>query len=525
LIVLDLNMPLLDGLAVMRAMNALPPEYHAAVILLTADCDRERVIESGKLGVKEYLLKRSFNFSRLLERVTKYAPIAPTAAPAAAPVPAAPTHNGPVRKLFERDECVARAETALRGKTFPGVVMEVVAMAGSSTGDLAEVAAIVARDPMLSARVIQVANSAACSGGRGMVSNIPDAVRKIGYATLRQTATALAVFDAMPGVTGGGFNYIRCWQHSFAVAQLVEHLLSPIEPAQAGLGYVVGLCHDLAEILFQTEFAAEYAQVVKAHAGSGIPIDYLEREMLGVTRDSIIRAIFHKLGLPENVSGPIEAFHDWDRGGAPATDRMTRILRLADRYAIGLLLAPSGHAPLTPITMAECRTAVGNDNPSPPDNLRFRNRVLAMTNAVARLTAEQQRVFVRPPFDPIDIKVWLARDPSFSTFDPMAAALECMAHVDVRDHLMTAGRDWADYDAVVAVAKSTSTPGFNPAKMPKPLTALPDATSRVLWGVSKNENVSGQTGGPAPVTLPLSLDDLDKFLRSCAVVEPKLKSA
>src|SRR5690349_17458795 len=44
LIVLDLNMPLLDGLAVMRAMNALPPEYHAAVILLTADCDRERVI-------------------------------------------------------------------------------------------------------------------------------------------------------------------------------------------------------------------------------------------------------------------------------------------------------------------------------------------------------------------------------------------------------------------------------------------------------------------------------------------------
>ena len=32
---------------------------------------------------------------------------------------------------------------------------------------------------------------------------------------------------------------------------------------QSGLAYVVGLCHDLGEILFHTHFAEEYRQLLK----------------------------------------------------------------------------------------------------------------------------------------------------------------------------------------------------------------------------------------------------------------------
>ena len=39
LILLDLNMPFLDGLAVMRTMNSLGPEFHAIVMLLSGPVD------------------------------------------------------------------------------------------------------------------------------------------------------------------------------------------------------------------------------------------------------------------------------------------------------------------------------------------------------------------------------------------------------------------------------------------------------------------------------------------------------
>src|SRR4051794_34500723 len=45
LILLDLNMPDGDGLSVIRAMNAMPEEFHAPVILLTAETDRNLVVE------------------------------------------------------------------------------------------------------------------------------------------------------------------------------------------------------------------------------------------------------------------------------------------------------------------------------------------------------------------------------------------------------------------------------------------------------------------------------------------------
>ena len=548
LILLDLNMPVLDGLGVMRAMNALDAAFHGIVMLLTSDSDRERILEAAKLGAKEYLLKKSFSFGRLLERVTKYLPITPAgAAPAAPPTsghpetaaaaaksvpPAAPGGAGPaaastgtIRKLLDREHCVARVEAALKGKTFQGVVMEVVSLAASSRGELTQVANVVSRDPMLAARVLQVANSAAYATGRASVTTIPAAVRQIGYAALRNTAAALAVFDTMPAVgtrgarpgTGGGhFNPVRCWQHSFAVAQLCERLMRPVDDAAAGTAYVVGLCHDLAEILFQTEFAPEYAHVLKAHAETGIPIDYLEREMMGVTRDSIIRTILHKLGLPENIAGPIEAYHQWERGGQPPSDRMTRVLRLADRYATGLLLAPGRHAVVGPILAADCRAAVGIDSPARPDGATFRNEILALTTAIARLPAGEQANLTRPMFEASPVRVWLARDSAFSAFDPLAAALGAMAQADVFGELPGEAQDWSPYGAVVVAARSSSAPGFDPTRLPKPTGTQTIGGIPILWAVAKNEPIATTGRIVSTVTLPLALDDLHRFVRSAA---------
>lgn len=527
LILLDLNMPELDGLEVIRAMNALPAEFHAQVILLTADSDRDRVVQASRLGVKDYMLKRSFSFQALLERVTKYLPIAPGLATTMIPVAHAAEHADasvgasaatPAKPLLARTDCLARAESALQARGMSGVVMQVVSMAASPRADLSQIAAFVAKDPMLSARILQVANSAAYTSSRGPVTSIADAVKHVGSATVRNTAAALGIFEAMPAGVTNEFNPIRCWQHSFAVAQLCERLITPVDGGAGGVAYLVGLCHDLADIFFHTQFAAEYAQVLQTHASTGTPLDQLEREMMGLTRDRLLNTILQRIGLPESIRGPIEAFHEAERADRVPTDRLSRILRLADRYACGLLLAPGGSARVGPLTQAECRAATGADNPPRPDTGQFRNEILTLTGILARVAPRDEAALMRPLYDPVDVRVWLARESSFSTFDPFAATLESVVRVDAHDRLPLATQEWTDHRGLIILAKSPTNGNLTPAQLPKPLCLPPSGPLPTLWAVSRADSAQPASDGTKPVTLPITLDDLATFCKSLAKV-------
>ena len=83
LILLDVSMPVMDGVSFLAALRAQPGMAGIPVILLTADSDKARVLEAAKLGVKHYLLKSQFSLPELLKRVKEQ--VAAALPPAAAP--------------------------------------------------------------------------------------------------------------------------------------------------------------------------------------------------------------------------------------------------------------------------------------------------------------------------------------------------------------------------------------------------------------------------------------------------------
>jgi CheY-like chemotaxis protein len=72
LILLDLSMPGMDGMDVLRAFRRENATARTPVILLTASADKQHVVEAARLGVRDYLLKSKFSFPELLVRVRKY---------------------------------------------------------------------------------------------------------------------------------------------------------------------------------------------------------------------------------------------------------------------------------------------------------------------------------------------------------------------------------------------------------------------------------------------------------------------
>ena len=68
LAILDLVMPAMDGLALLRAIRGNPRTAGLPVVMLTADRKGENVRESIRLGVHDYLTK-PFKGAQLVERL------------------------------------------------------------------------------------------------------------------------------------------------------------------------------------------------------------------------------------------------------------------------------------------------------------------------------------------------------------------------------------------------------------------------------------------------------------------------
>jgi two-component system cell cycle response regulator len=70
LIVLDYNMPVMDGVTMLRAMREDEEIKRTPVIMLTAEASPEIISTVARLGVRDYITK-PFDAEKLLDKVTR----------------------------------------------------------------------------------------------------------------------------------------------------------------------------------------------------------------------------------------------------------------------------------------------------------------------------------------------------------------------------------------------------------------------------------------------------------------------
>jgi two-component system cell cycle response regulator len=74
LIILDYNMPVLDGIAMLRKMREDPGMKRTPVIILTADSGLQTLATVARLGVRDYVTK-PFREAELLAKVGRIIPL------------------------------------------------------------------------------------------------------------------------------------------------------------------------------------------------------------------------------------------------------------------------------------------------------------------------------------------------------------------------------------------------------------------------------------------------------------------
>ena len=80
LIILDYNMPVMDGLAMLRKLREQAALKRTPVIMLTADSGLQSLATAARLGVRDYVTK-PFREEELLAKVGRIIPLIPRSDP------------------------------------------------------------------------------------------------------------------------------------------------------------------------------------------------------------------------------------------------------------------------------------------------------------------------------------------------------------------------------------------------------------------------------------------------------------
>jgi putative nucleotidyltransferase with HDIG domain len=199
---------------------------------------------------------------------------------------------------------------------------------GNATID--QIAAVIATDPALSAKLLQVVNSA-FFGLPFKVASVPQAVSYLGLTSLRALvllSTVFAAADSCPTVDG--FSSARMQRHSLLCARLARTLVE--DPRSRDDAFTGGLLHDIGMLALAVGMNKRYALALRHAQRSGRPLAEVETSFLGTSHVAVGAYLADVWGLPTVVVDAIELHHDTTAPREAHAD-VVRAVRLAQAAA------------------------------------------------------------------------------------------------------------------------------------------------------------------------------------------------
>ena len=202
----------------------------------------------------------------------------------------------------------------------PHSAQAILGIYANPKADVDDLARIVESDPALAAKVIRYASSA-LYGYKGKLTSIKDAIaRVLGFDMVMNLATAIAVGNSFRLPPDGPLGLNAYWQHSVYCAALCERLARAVPRAmrpRLGTAYLAGLLHNIGRLLLGHAFPAEHFLLNRfVLANPEIPVNDIERFVLGVGHEQIGGWLMESWGMPVELTAAVRWHHDanyWDQ--------------------------------------------------------------------------------------------------------------------------------------------------------------------------------------------------------------------
>jgi HD-like signal output (HDOD) protein len=283
-IVVDMRMPQMDGAELLARARDTNPGM--ARIVLSGHAEREAAVRS--VGLAHQFLAKPCDADALRATVARACELR--------------------RVLIDTSmaDVVGKVGTL---PSLPRLYQAITEEMNREDVSLKRVAAIVAEDLAMTAKVLQLVNSAFFGLGR-RVASIEQAVTYLGTDVIRSLVLSQAAFAAFE-VSALDF-FQQLWTHSALTGQLAQFIAKEEsdDPIVQGEALQAGMLHDIGALVLAARVPETYREVRDVAAGDACPLVVREQESFGCDHGRVGGYLMGLWGLSDRIVEAI-AYHDY----------------------------------------------------------------------------------------------------------------------------------------------------------------------------------------------------------------------
>lgn len=280
-VVTDMRMPGMDGAALLQKVRERYPQ--TARVILSGQASNDDMMRA--MGAMQQFLAKpcdAADISAVVERLCRVQTL---------------MTNEKLRSVVGGLQCLP---------SFPGSFAELTSAVERPDVSLNDVNAIVRRDAGLSAKVLQLANSAYC-GRTTATTSVQSAVRRVGLDALRALALSTQVFSELTGAALANSWLCTLPERSLLKAELASRFVAGTHGADEA--FTTALLLDVGQIVLARGCTAQYLPILELATTSGRALQELELEILGVTHAEVGGYLLGVWGLPANLVELVACHH------------------------------------------------------------------------------------------------------------------------------------------------------------------------------------------------------------------------
>jgi len=282
----DIRMPKMDGITLLEEVRRRSPE--TVRIALSGHADKEDTLR-GARHIHQFLSKPCAAETLLatLERAVR------------------------LGRLLQDNVLKALASSMESLPSLPVLYDNVVHSLESPTSSLAEVGAMISRDIGMSAKVLQLVNSA-FFGLPQQVTSPSQAAILLGLDNLKVLVLGIRIFDHYHTSKLGGLELDELWNHSVDVARLAKRLAlaETADDATAEYAFLGGLFHDVGKLVMAANLPGKYRSVLRLAGPQLSAIPSIERRVIGCSHGAMGGYLMGLWGFAEQIIDTLVCHHE-----------------------------------------------------------------------------------------------------------------------------------------------------------------------------------------------------------------------
>lgn len=192
----------------------------------------------------------------------------------------------------------------------PAVYSKILSEMQSPNVSVEKIGTLIAQDPAITAKVLQLANSAVF-GLQLQVTQPVEAVTYVGLETTRALVLLAHTFSSFGQLHRVGFSGESLWQHSILTGQFARRI-AELERGGSELAeqaFAAGLLHDIGKLLFAANLPGPFGQAWALARAQHSSLWEAETRLLGAAHPEVGACVLGIWGLPLPIIEAVALHH------------------------------------------------------------------------------------------------------------------------------------------------------------------------------------------------------------------------